>query len=188
MSSVWPRFVRNFRCCWPIPRPLSEASSIETFFHLQRSIVADDSFSARWRNAFSAGETACEKLGAVHLLSFGIYAFKAHSVGERTDLVLGDSVNLSEAERAADALVLTEWKKISGANDLEGKADDAFNQARIYAAGSLAGFELSSRRYLIMVSEKRLAMPPDQSDGAVTYEYRNVAVAPDSPSRATRSS
>jgi hypothetical protein len=153
------------------------------FFHLQRCIVADDSIASRWQSAFSTGETACEKLGAVHLLSFGIYAFKAHSTGERTDLVLGNSVNPSEAERVADALVLTEWKKVD-ASDLASKAEGAFNQACIYASGSLAGFELASRRYLIMVSQKRLSMPEERSDGAVTYEYRNVAVEPDPPSRA----
>jgi hypothetical protein len=155
------------------------------FLHLQRSLVADDSFAARWQRAFSRGETACEKLGAVHLLWFGIYAFKAASAGERTDLVLGDPVTTAEAERAADALVLTEWKKVSE-SDLKNKTEQAFNQARLYASGSLAGFELTSRRYLVMVSEKRLAMPTDRSDGAIVYEYRNIAVAPDPPSRGIR--
>jgi hypothetical protein len=151
--------------------------------HLQRSIVADESFAARWRRAFERGETACEQLGAVHLLSFGIYAFKANAAGERTDLVLGGSVLLEEAERAADTLVLTEWKKVSDAADLTTKAGQAFAQAKLYAAGSLAGFELSTRRYLVMLSAKRLQMPDDRTDGAVTYEFRNVAVVPDTPSR-----
>ena len=54
--------------------------------HLQRSIVADDAIRQRWSNAFKDGETACEALGACHLLAHGIWAFKTSAEGERTDL------------------------------------------------------------------------------------------------------
>lgn len=60
------------------------------FVHLQRSIVVDSDLQKRWIEAYQQHETVCEKLGAVHLLLHGIWAFKAHSAGERTDLVLGE--------------------------------------------------------------------------------------------------
>ena len=47
------------------------------FTHLQRTIVVDRSTRERWVRAFEAGERECEKLGAVHLLQHGIYAFKS---------------------------------------------------------------------------------------------------------------
>jgi hypothetical protein len=65
---------------------------VRTFTHLQRSIVADDGVRATWDGAFhrkgtknSTAETACEKLGATHLLLHGVWAFKADATGGRTD-------------------------------------------------------------------------------------------------------
>ncbi len=78
--------------------------------HLQRSIIADTSIGQKWRTAFGNGEVACERLGAAHLLLFGIYSFKANAEGERTDLVLGQRLAVSEIEGAVEALVLTEWR------------------------------------------------------------------------------
>jgi len=49
------------------------------FVHLQRSIIADDEIRNKWISAFSDGEPKCEKLGALHLLSHGVWAFKAHA-------------------------------------------------------------------------------------------------------------
>jgi hypothetical protein len=62
------------------------------FEHLRRQIVVDDAIQRKWRNAFSKHEPECEKLGAVHLLGHGIWAFKAESKGA-TDLVFGDPIN-----------------------------------------------------------------------------------------------
>jgi len=59
------------------------------FLHLQQSIAADETVSSKWKDAFSAGEAACEKLGAAHLMLHGIWAFKIHASGARTDLVFG---------------------------------------------------------------------------------------------------
>ena len=59
------------------------------FIHLQRTIVVDHDIRKKWKSAFNTGEIACERLGAVHLLSHGIWAFKADALGERTDLILG---------------------------------------------------------------------------------------------------
>lgn len=63
------------------------ARSERAFSHLQRQIVADLAFREKWKTAFDEGEVACEKLGAVHLLLHGIWAFKVNAEGARTDLV-----------------------------------------------------------------------------------------------------
>src|SRR5262245_52833968 len=48
------------------------------FEHLQRSIVADVDIRKKWQGAFEKGEPACEALGAVQLLTHGIWAFKVN--------------------------------------------------------------------------------------------------------------
>ena len=122
----------------------------------------------------------CEQLGMVHLLVRGIWAFKSVAPGERTDLVLGTRLEITpQIESAAEALVLTEWKVVRKASELGTLAD-----AKLYGVGSLAGFELSSRRYLVIVSEDRLDMPSDRAEGGVDYHYKNIAVKPSSPSKA----
>lgn len=63
------------------------ARSERAFAHLQRSIVVDAELREKWQRAFDDGEVACEKLGAVHLLLHGIWAFKVDAAGARTDLV-----------------------------------------------------------------------------------------------------
>jgi hypothetical protein len=170
------------------------------FTHLQRSIVADDSVKATWSEAFhrkgtknSTAETACEKLGATHLLLHGVWAFKADATGGRTDLVLGEPLLVdNEVRAAADALVLTEWKVVKGETeaeiekDLHNKAQEAYDQAHMYAQGILAGFELATRRYLVLVSSNWLSLPDSRQDGDVVYEYVNVPVAPSPPSNQSR--
>lgn len=154
------------------------------FMHLQRSIVADATFRERWRKAFEEGETACEKLGACHLLLHGVWAFKANAAGERTDLVLGEPLSVTdEVRRAAATLVLTEWKVVGSSTELRDKIEQAHKQAQLYSSGALAGFELSSRRYLVMVSSDRLEMPEARREGSILYEHVNVPVSPRSPSR-----
>ena len=41
------------------------------FEHLRRQLVVDEDVRKKWRKAFRSHETACERLGAVHLLSHG---------------------------------------------------------------------------------------------------------------------
>jgi hypothetical protein len=154
------------------------------FSHLQRSIVADAEVQKKWAVAFDSGEIACEKLGATHLLWHGIWAFKADAQGERTDLVLGVPLEItSEVRDAADALVLTEWKLLKKTGDLDAHCDQAFKQAQRYSVGILAGFELSTRRYLVVVSQDHLTMPAARQEGEVVYEYINIAVSPTTPSK-----
>ena len=134
-------------------RRLSERA----FSHLQRSIVADAELAQRWQRAFQE-DVACEKLGACHLLAHGIWAFKASSAGERTDLIMNDRVDLAEAQRSAEALVLTEWKRVRQEENPKVKAKQAYEEARLYTEGSLAGFQLDSHRFLVIVSLRIVAL------------------------------
>lgn len=157
------------------------------FLHLQRSIVCDSAFAEKWKKAFEHHETTCEKLGGAHLLQFGIYGFKAQSTGEQTDLILGTKLRITpEIERASEALVLTEWKRVTDVKDRDTKIEEAYRQAKNYAFGSLAGFELESHRFLVMVSLDVLEMPGDRQDGPIVYHHKNVAVSPSSPSQRAR--
>ena len=131
------------------------------------------------------GESACDKLGAAHLLLHGIWAFKASAEGERTDLVLGGKLSVDDGVRgSADALVLTEWKMIRDAKELSSKAEQGLQQAKRYSSGILAGFELSSRRFIMLVSKEFVTLPSPTEDKQVIYEYINVAVNPSTPSAA----
>ncbi len=153
--------------------------------HLQRSIVADRTVRDRWTDAFDQGETTCEALGATHLLGHGIWAFKVSASGERTDLVYNEPLSdLDGVAMASDSLVLTEWKVVRSALDLQTKIDAATRQVDRYSAGVLAGLELVNSRFIIVVSSDRLQLPPDVSRNAVTYRVRGIAVAPASPSKA----
>lgn len=131
--------------------------SERAFSHLQRSIVADEDVQAKWSKAFDSGQVACEKLGAVHLLLHGIWAFKVDAAGARTDLVFQDSpADITNVQQYADGLVLTEWKKAAE----DALSGDCFkvakSQAKLYAAGALATTELTGYRYLVVVSRDQV--------------------------------
>jgi hypothetical protein len=159
-------------------RRLSERA----FIHLQRSIVADEDIRNKWKQAFAEREEHCEQLGAVHLLSHGIWAFKASAEGERTDLIFADqAIDESEAESAAEALVLTEWKKVKSSAERDTKARAARKQAGLYKAGSLASIELAAYGYIVLVSKRRLDPIDDLIEAGVTYKHINVAVDPKTP-------
>ena len=154
------------------------------FLHLQQCIVADEEFENKWKSVFhSKREPDLEKLGAAHLLLHGIYAFKAHSEGGRTDLVFNEPLDLSSVQRTSEGLVLTEWKKIlKSGDDVNLIAKQAREQSYHYSRSALAGIELSSIRFIILVSEKRKSKPPDFNYDGVIYKHINIAVDPDSPS------
>jgi hypothetical protein len=155
------------------------------FIHLQRLIVADSDARQKWQKAFQAGETQCEKLGATHLLSHGIWAFKSNAEGERTDLVMGEPLgDIERVEAVADALVLTEWKVLKKGGDLEEVLQKARRQASLHATGSLAGIELANYRYNILVSKGRVELPPDHKEEGVIYRHVAIATEPETPSRA----
>ena len=161
---------------------------IRAFTHLQRSIIADEIIRKKWQGAFTGGEPKCEALGACHLLAHGIWAFKTSAKGERTDLVLGEPLVISDdTRRASEGLVLTEWKLVRKKSELSAQTEQAYQQAKRYCEGMLAGYEITSRRYLIMISEDFLEMRSARQEAEATYEYRNIAVNPATPSRGTRS-
>lgn len=127
-------------------------------------------------------------LGGCHLLSRGIWAFKTSAEGERTDLVLGGELDIEskEVQRSSIGLILTEWKVVRKDGELQEKIKQAYEQAKLYRSGILAGFEVASPRYLVMVSLDHLEIPPPREDNGVLYEHLNIAVAPSSPSRIAR--
>ncbi len=160
------------------------ARSERAFEHLQRSIVADSEFREKWGRAFEEGEVACEKLGGVHLLLHGIFAFKVNAEGERTDLVFQDIVtNLADEQRYADGFVLTEWKVVRSDNKASKQFVNAKAQAARYAKGALGGSELTAYRYLIVVSGPHVQLPDDITQGSVIYRHINIAVQPEPPSK-----
>jgi hypothetical protein len=164
---------------------------IRAFTHLQSSIAADRTVRDRWFEALNDGEPACERLGACHLLLHGVWSFKAYGQRARTDLVLGDlRNNWDDPRRAATGLVLTEWKRLTGGSqeEVEAKADEARREAKIYCAEALAGFEVVSTRYVVLVSKHRLGplLPNPVSEDGITYAHFNVAVDPLPPSQDAR--
>jgi hypothetical protein len=157
--------------------------SERAFQHLQRSIVADVPVRDRWQHAFEEGETACEKLGATHLLSHGLWAFKASGAGEATDLVFAERIDPATVESAAEALVLTEWKVVRRPAETIRQAEQAHMQAARYGRGVLGGLELHAYRYLVLVSRDFIRCPEDFTEDGVRYRHVNIAVAPGSPSK-----
>jgi hypothetical protein len=160
------------------------ARSELAFSHLQRLIVVDQEFRAKWKSALRDGEIACEKLGAVHLLLHGIWAFKVSAAGERTDLVFNEPAgDLSAEQRYVDGFVLTEWKTAVSDEVAEKRFAEARSQARRYAQGVLAGNELTAYRYAIVVSSQHITVPKDLAADGVVYRHVNIAVDPLPPSR-----
>ena len=156
------------------------------FEHLRRQIVVDNDIRGKWQTAFNEGnETDCEKLGAVHLLSHGIWAFKVVGTGAATDLVFNEPVkNYADSiRRTARALVLTEWKLVKDEKELLKKARVAREQAKIYSGGVLGDSELKRTRYVILVCGRRL--PPLEAviDGAVIYCHILLPTSPEVASK-----
>lgn len=156
------------------------------FTHLQRLLVADEQTRKSWQDKFAQGETACEALGACHLLLHGVWAFKTSAAGERTDLVMNEPLEIGsgDIQKASMGLVLTEWKIVHDIGELDAKLESAYQQAKRYRQGILAGFEVASPRYLVIVSQDYMQLPEPKMEQGVVYEYRNVAVAPTAPSKA----
>ncbi len=162
-------------------RRLSERA----FLHLQRSIAADPEIRAKWQAAFKR-ETDLEKLGSAHLLLHGIWAFKADA-GARADLIFGERIETyAEELGTASGLVLTEGKKATKASEVDSKFDEAKRQTQSYSQGPLAGIELTTYRYLVVVTDKQARNSRDEVVDGITYRHINIAVNPDMPSVAAR--
>jgi hypothetical protein len=178
-------FEAEITYCLHSPTEALRSASELAFLHLQNLIVVDGECRDKWQNAFAAGETNCERLGAVHLLWHGIWAFKADGSGGRTDLVYREGLRTGSIPTTV-GMVLTEWKVVAGSGNVDLQYEHARSQAASYASGALAGVELASHRYLIAVSQKQLAPPSDVVSGGVTYRHINIAVDPDTPSLAAK--
>ena len=154
------------------------------FLHLSRSLMVDTNLRQTWVNAFhTEGEVECERLGAVHLLSHGIWAFKVNAQGGRTDLVFPEPPDLESVRRTGDGLVLTEWKKCNDGRKSAKAFEEARNQASRYSEGVLGGLQLKRHRYAVVISLNQVAIPRDiETDGTI-YRHINIAVEPLTPSR-----
>ena len=160
------------------------AISERAFSHMRRSIVADSDFRAKWNKAYKHGEVACEKLGAVHLLLHGIWAFKVDATGARTDLVYQEPpTDLINLQKYAEGIVLTEWKKANRGDNSQRRFKEARLQASSYAQGALSGIELTNYRYAVVVSYEDIEVPEDMREGNVVYRHINIPVAPRPPSQ-----
>ncbi len=164
--------------------------SERAFIHLQRTLAVNSSERILWKDAFDRHETAIEALGATHLLLHGVWAFKIDSGGQRTDLVFKEvftDTTLGEVRMASEGLVLTEWKLVKDIKETINKSKEAYNQAKIYSAESLAELELRKYRYLILVSLKQLKdLPEDIVEDGIKYRYINIAIEPENPSTRSR--
>jgi len=157
------------------------------FLHLQRSLIVDKELRDKWLAAFEAGETACEQLGALHLLLHGIWAFKVSATGERTDLVLGTQLVMdSDIVAATHGLVLTEWKLVKAGDSPVEKAKQARIQADHYGEGSLAGFELKSERYLVLVGKEEFTVPQGGRKNGILYKVLPLFLTKQTPSVAAK--
>jgi hypothetical protein len=158
------------------------------FEHLRRTLVVDSTVRASWATAFDRHETSCERLGAVHLLSFGIWAFKLGSGGAATDLVYGDPVekHMAEVRRAARAFVLTEWKRVKEIEKVEETADQARRQMQSYQGGLLADIALTTTKFVVLVSKRQLAHLDDLLLDGSLFRHINIPVDPEVPSKEAR--
>ena len=155
------------------------------FEHLQRCIVADETYKDRWRKAYDGGEPSCEKLGGVHLLWHGIWAFKCTDPGQRTDLVLGNRIdNPSTVEQTALGMVLTEWKRATSKSKIDACYAAGKKQAACYGHGIVGGIELADTRYIVVITRKAGMRDLTSVEGDITYRFINIDVEPETPSRA----
>lgn len=157
------------------------------FEHLRRTLAVDADLQTKWLNAFDTREDHVEKLGAVHLLSHGIWAFKVSAAGAATDLVLGEPLADSKRIRtAARSLVLTEWKLVKNDDEADEKATEARRQIDLYRSGVLRSIELKNTRYIVLVFRDHPVDVADIVQGLHTYRHISLAIAPQSPSVAAR--
>lgn len=158
------------------------------FEHLKRLIVADPNTKTNWGTALANtknGEVKCEQLGASHLLSHGIYAFKADTHGARTDLVFQQPADpYLTNQRFADGIVLTEWKVEKAGMTSDDLFGAARKQGNLYSTGALAGLELSHFRYAILVTEKPVVPPQNLQEQSYIWRHINIATDPPVPSKA----
>ncbi len=178
-------------------RVLNMRSAILKRLRGVRSSLLSNTFGDRLRSTLtfvsfgkqpSKKERSCEKLGAVHLLGLGIWAFKISGAGAATDLVLNEPIEDERGliDQTGRTMALTEWKLVRRNDQLEAKALEARVQASQYAAGLLGPLELKTTRYAVLVTSSALAPPPNVHDGGVRYRHIVLPVDPETPSVVAR--
>ena len=191
LQSLSPLFVFRARFSYLIRDSEAEARNATelAFEHLNRLIAVSPEVRAAWKAAFGENEVACEKLGSVHLLSHGIWAFKVQGGGAATDLVYNEPLVPSNAtlRRSSKAIVLTEWKRVGSKSEIARTAEQARTQANDYSSGVLGDLELKRTRYVVLVAEHKQQAPDDFVHGVVTYRHIWITVDPETPSVAARS-
>jgi hypothetical protein len=132
LQSLSPLFVFRSRYSYLIRDSETEARNATelAFEHLNRLIAVSPEVREAWKSAFGENEVACEKLGSVHLLSHGIWAFKVQGGGAATDLVYNEPLLPANTtlRRTSKAIVLTEWKRVRSASDIARAAEEARTQ------------------------------------------------------------
>jgi hypothetical protein len=88
----------------------------------------------------------------------------------------------SSFARAVEGLVLTEWKVLRPSDKIADVVEAGIAQTKHYTEGILAGLELASTRYVVVVSAKQIPPVAARVVGKISYEVRNVVVSPDVPS------
>jgi hypothetical protein len=118
------------------------------------------------------------------LLSHGVWAFKVTGQHEATDLVCSDRLEpkLGLIQRTARTVALTEWKLVRENDDPDAKAEEARTQAGQYASGVLGAVELKRTRYVVLVTIRDIAAPPDVDAERFLYRHVVVPVRPETPS------
>jgi hypothetical protein len=153
------------------------------FEHLRRLIAVNAKIREEWTQVFDQREERSEQLGAVHLLSHGIWAFKVTDSGAATDLVYREPLVQSPIlQRTARALVLTEWKKATDDATARAQSERAITQAQLYAGGVLGDIELKRTRYIIIVSPQLVGSLPDVERDGTTYRHIMIPLSQDQPS------
>ena len=150
--------------------------------------MVDSKLRTEWEEAFQDREERCEELGAIHLLSHGIWAFKVTGAGAATDLVYREPLvpGSDPLQRMARALILTEWKKVTDGTTVERESAIAITQARLYGGGILGDVELKLTRYIVLVSLKHVEPPPDIEFGGINYRHIVIPISSERPSQIAR--
>jgi hypothetical protein len=161
-------------------QPAIKARSELAFAHLARSIAADLDIRRKWQTAYEAGERQCEALGAIHLLSHGLFAFKVSAAGAQTDLVYQDA--LPAQLEYVQGLVLTEWKRASK-GQIENAFAEARRQAELYVPGPFSDNELLNYRYAVVVFDEPGAVAQDEQAEGIVYRHILLPVNPSVPSK-----
>jgi hypothetical protein len=163
-----------------------ERKVANAFHHLKYSLVVDKSIQGKWQEVWNGDnrqkEPLFEDLGRQHLLSHGIWAYKVDGYEQITDSVYQIQ---EEVSQTAYGVVLSEWKVAKEQSEVERIITNAFTQVEIYTSEVLRATRLANLRYLVIVSEHRLAIQASDLENSQGHCFKvfNVAINPDHASK-----